>query len=252
MLASFAVIIPMYNEERGAENCVRVVQEQLKNISNPTSLIVVDDGSSDNTAHILKKCVQEFSNLEVIHHQVNKGYGAALQTGVKRASEMQLGYAAFMDSDLTNDPKDLSLFADKMAEDIDVIKASRYISGGSVKDVPISRRFISYIGNLIGQTCFGLGIKDCTNGFRAVKIPILSQLELKENRFEIIVEELYHCKFIAKTFDEIPVELGNRKVEQRSTAFSYRPATFYKYLKYALLAFLKIKPKYLARGSKEL
>lgn len=240
-LPSFAVVIPMYNEEQGAALCVQTVRAVLEKMPHQSTLIVVEDGSSDGTRDVLETCIGSF--LDVIYHVGNKGYGAALRTGAARAAERGFDYTIFMDSDLTNDPKDIAVFTGEMAKGIDVIKASRYIPGGCVTDVPFYRRCVSYVGNLIGRNLFGLGIKDCTNGFRAVKNAVLSRLDLKENSFEIIVEELYQCKFVAKTFNEVPVELGNRKADQRMTAFSYGPKTFYTYMKYALLAFLNSRPK---------
>jgi len=243
-LPSFAVVIPMYNEEKGAEFCVQSVSQELDRMPHHTALIVVEDGSSDSTASIIRSCQSYLSKVVVVQHEVNKGYGAALQTGSGKAGELGFDYVIFMDSDMTNDPKDFSAFSEKMAQSIDVIKASRYIPGGHIKkDVPFLRRFMSWSGNVIGRVLFGMGIKDCTNGFRAVKTDILSRLDLSENSFEIIVEELYQCKFYAKTFSEVPVELGNRTLDQRGTSFSYGPKTFYTYLKYAFLAFLKIRPK---------
>jgi dolichol-phosphate mannosyltransferase len=147
-----------------------------------------------------------------------------------------------MDSDLTNDPRDIPKFVQKMEEGFDVIKASRYVDGGGMSGVPWRRKVASKIGNMIASPLFGVGIKDCTNGFRAVKLDKLTQMSLTERGFPVLMQELYNSKFLAKTFCEIPVVLTNRKTGQRPTSFSYKPEMFLKYLKFAVKAFLGIRP----------
>jgi dolichol-phosphate mannosyltransferase len=239
---SFAVIIPMYNEEAGAERCVRAVTEKLPGLPGRSVLIVIDDGSRDQTGAILTGLAEKFRNLRVITHPQNRGYGAAIRSGIRAALEEDFRYALFMDSDLTNDPADIAKFVQKMREGIDVIKASRYVPGGRMQGVPWRRTAVSRLGNLLARGLFGLGVRDCTNGFRAVSLQVLARTNLHESGFAIIMEELYQCKYLARTFQEIPVVLTNRNADQRGTSFSYRPALLMRYLSYGLKAFLGIKP----------
>lgn len=238
----FCVIIPMYNEERGAEKCVRSVGMALAPIAERKTLLVVNDGSSDLTREILDRLAADTPTLTVLHHPSNAGYGAALRTGVRKAAADGYDYALFMDSDLTNDPADIPKFVARMKEGYDVIKASRYITGGGMPGVPWKRRAVSRAGNFVAQMLFHDGVRDCTNGFRAVRTSILTRMDLRENGFSIIMEELYQCKFLAHSYCEVPVLLTNRSEEQRPTSFSYTPETFLKYFKFALKAFLGVKP----------
>jgi dolichol-phosphate mannosyltransferase len=227
----------MYNEEAGAEKCVREVCSALSKISNPAALIVVNDGSRDATGSILRASQGQWTQFVLVDEAQNKGYGAAIRTGVHKAGEMGFEYVLFMDSDLTNHPSDIIRFAEKMKLNFDVIKASRYVSEGRMQGVPWQRAVISRIGNLVARALFGVGIRDCTNGFRAVKLSLLKQMRLRENDFSIIVEELFYCKILAQTFCEVPVVLTNRAGSQRPTSFAYRPRVFAKYLKFGLKAF---------------
>jgi dolichol-phosphate mannosyltransferase len=236
---SFCVVVPMYNEERGAETCVRRVCAVLAAIETRSKLIAVNDGSRDRTPQILDARAAELPHLQVIHHAQNSGYGSALRTGAMAAHQAGFDYALFMDSDLTNDPADIPRFVEKMKAGYDVIKATRYSAGGGVTNVPAHRVWISKAGNALARRLFGLPIADCTNGFRAVRTGLLAQMELKERKFAIIVEELYHCRRLAKTFTEIPVRLTNRSSEQRPTSFAYRPLVFYDYLKYPVRSFFE-------------
>jgi dolichol-phosphate mannosyltransferase len=239
---SFAVVVPMYNEAQGAEKCVRAICAALDSFTYRTALIVIDDGSYDETRNILARLQPEHSRLIVVTHEQNSGYGSALRTGARRAADMSFDYVLFMDSDLTNDPRYLPLFVAKMQQDYDVIKASRYVSGGGVVGVPAWRTAISIAGNRIASILYGLSLHDCTNGFRAVKIDILRQMHLHERGFAIIMEELYQAKFLAKTFCEVPYTLTARTQIARPSSFIYRPQIFYSYLKYAVKSFFNRAP----------
>lgn len=241
-LRSLCVIIPMYNEERGVEVCVRRVCGALSALPIQNKLIAVNDGSRDRTGAILDRLAAETPNLQVVHHERNAGYGAALRTATRKAADAGFDYALFMDSDLTNDPEDIRRFLPMMERGVDVIKASRFIEGGRMEGVPWRRGVFSHAGNWLARTLFGLGIRDCTNGFRAVKVRILAQMNLRESGFPIIVEELYQAKTLAKTFSEVPVVLTSRTGDQRATSFSYNPQTLSKYLAFALKAFFGMRP----------
>ena len=241
-LRSFCVIVPMYNEENGAEACVRQICTVLGHIEYPSKLIAVDDGSRDRTGAVLDRLAGQFPKLSVIHHERNAGYGTALRTGIEHAVEAGFDYVLFMDSDLTNDPADIPKFLVFMEQGVDVIKASRFVEGGRMQGVPWRRSIFSYAGNLVARCLFGVGVSDCTNGFRAVKVAILAQMNLREAGFPVIVEELYQAKALARSFCEVPVVLTSRTGDQRPTMFSYKPETLRKYLVFALRAFCGIKP----------
>lgn len=239
-LPSFAVIVPMFNEREGAERCVREIAAVLDTMPNRTALITVDDGSSDGTATILQALAERHPVLDIVTHPVNRGYGAALVTGAARAAARGLDYALFMDSDLTNDPRDIPRFEAKMRDGVDVIKASRYIAGGRMVGVPWRRAVISRLGNAVARALFGLPLHDCTNGFRAVRTSLLTRMTLEERGFPVIMEELYWCRFLATSFAEVPVTLTNAG---RASSFRYRPSVFASYLRYPWRAFLRRRPQ---------
>lgn len=242
-LPSFAVIIPMYNERVGAERCVREIVAVLSTMPNRVSLIVVDDGSIDGTREVLDRMQAQHSVLDVAAHPINRGYGAALVTGAARAAARGFEYGLFMDSDLTNDPRDIPRFAEKMSAGADVIKATRYTGGGRMVGVPWQRALVSRLGNLLARALYGLPLRDCTNGFRAVRTSLLTRMDLHERGFPVIMEELYWCRFLATSFAEVPVTLTNAG---RASSFRYRPSVFASYLRYPWRAFLGQAPR--ARG----
>lgn len=242
MPPTLAVIIPMYNEAAGAEACVAQVCRVIAGLEGRVRLVVVNDGSKDGTDAALERASTAHPEIEVVTHPTNRGYGSALRTGVEAAARTGDDYVLFMDSDLTNAPEDIPRFLQEVDKGADVIKATRYRGGGRMTGVPLKRQVISRSGAMVARLLFHTGISDCTNGFRCVRTSVLMRLRLTEQRFPVIVEELYCCIFAARTFAELPVVLTNRDATLRPTSFAYRPSVFWRYLKYALLACLRIPP----------
>jgi dolichol-phosphate mannosyltransferase len=239
----------MYNEAAGAARTVREVVAALECARARAALIVVDDGSTDGTGTVLARLGSLGGRLVVVTHGTNRGYGTALQSGAREAAARAFDYVLYMDSDLTNSPDDISRFVAWMEQGADLVKATRYGPGGGVRGVPRWRVLISALGNRVARRLFGLPLRDCTNGFRAVRVSLLQQMELAESRFPLIMEELYWCKFLARTFAEVPVVLLARAEDRRPSSFSYSPAVFWRYLRYPLLAFLGIRPARLRHPS---
>lgn len=230
------IVVPMYNEEAIAQKSIETILGYARSLPPVVTLVVVNDGSKDNTESIIQNATKGLDDKDfvLITHPVNQGYGAALRTGVRYAIERQYDYVLFMDSDLTNHPKYLKEFYNKMLEGWDYIKATRYSKGGDVVGVPWKYRLISIVGNTIARKLYGLPLTDITNGFRVVKTDILKRMELKENGFAIIMEELCQAKRLTRSFIEFPYILTSRKEGQGLTRFPYTPKTCMRYLRYAI------------------
>jgi dolichol-phosphate mannosyltransferase len=238
------IVIPMHNEEAGARAHLETILAYTRQLPPATCVLVVNDGSTDATEKLVKQLIAEQpdDHLRLISHADNLGYGAANQTGARTALAQGCDYALFMDSDLTNHPKYLAAFYAPMQQGVDYIKASRYIPGGGMEGVPWTRRAISRAGNAVARALYGLPLHDCTNGFRAVSARVLGRLRLHEKKFALIAEELYQAKFLAKSFAEIPNVLTARGGTSQPSSFTYPPAVFWTYLKYALKAFARVRP----------
>jgi len=238
------IVIPMFNEAAGARRNLEAILSHTRRLPSPTQVVVVNDCSTDGTEELVIKLISEQpdDHLHLISHAANLGYGAANVTGARFALEHTCDYALFMDSDLTNDPQSLAAFYGPMQQGIDYIKASRYVRGGGMAGVPFLRQAVSRAGNAVARVLFGLPLHDCTNGFRAVSARVLRQLRLHEKKFALIVEELYQAKFLASTFAEVPVVLTARPSQGKPSSFTYPPAVFWTYFKYAMMAFLRIRP----------
>jgi dolichol-phosphate mannosyltransferase len=231
-MTSLAVIVPMYNEEDGAEESVVALAAVLETIPG-SHLIAVDDGSSDATPAILDRLGDDIPLLRVVHRKENGGYGAALRAGVEKAQMLGTDWALFVDSDLTNPPEDVPRFAALMDEPVDYIKASRFIGGGGMVGVPARRRLLSVTANRFARLATGRTVTDPTNGFRAVRTSAFLAMPLTERGFPIIMEELYWAFRHRLRFGEVPSTLGSRE-ETGDSSFSYRPRVLAAYASYVV------------------
>ena len=235
------IVIPMYNEEEIAKHSIETIISYTRKLPPTITVLIVNDGSKDATENIVKQMIAEPGNddLHLVSHSVNHGYGAALVTGIHYACDNNYEYVLFMDSDLTNHPKYLQGFYEKMVDGYDYIKATRYAKGSAIVGVALRHRILSAMGNLLAKTLYGLPLTDLTNGFRAVKVNVLKKMNLGEPGFSIIMEELYHAKYLAQSFCDIPYVLTSRVDGQGKSKFSYGPRTYFRYLKYPIKSFLQ-------------
>ena len=174
-MASISIIIPAYNEEHGIEeilNRVLNVQGDLVQVGvTGFELLVVDDGSQDNTVEITKRVAEGHPELRLISHEVNKGYGAALKTGFNAAEGDLVG---FLDADGTYPPEYFPQLCEVALNDADLVIGSR-MSGANSR-MPITRR----IGNLFFANLLSLmgrrRVSDSASGMRVFKRNILDQI----------------------------------------------------------------------------
>ncbi len=232
------VVVPMLNERAGAEACVSRIIAALASLDRPGRLVVVDDGSTDGTGDLLDELEAANEDLSVVRHPFNRGYGAALRTGVARADRLGAEWVLFMDSDLTNPPQDIVRFVEAIDEGVEYVKASRYVEGGSVQGVPFKRRLISRLGNAFAGRLFGLPLSDLTNGFRAIRTSTFLAMPLHESAFPMIMEEAYWASRWNLRCRELPTVLTNRDGALRKSSFRYGPGILYAYGRYPVKAFV--------------
>lgn len=235
MKPALCLLIPMFNEAKGADRCLKKVLPEMRKISVPWKVVVIDDGSTDRTPQILDRWMKRHSKEVIaLHHETNQGYGAALATGISYGLKQGFSHGLCIDSDLTNDPKYIPVFAQFLESSYDCVKASRYIVGGGMKGVPWRRYWASWLGNQVAKRCFRMGIHDCTNGFRMLRLEAVKNLTYTERGFGSILEELLYLKQTGAHCLEIPNTLTSR-VDTESN-FRYNLKTIWSYAKYALRA----------------
>lgn len=176
------VIIPTYNEKENIELMVRKV------FSLPESfdLLIVDDGSPDGTAEIVKNLQLEFHNQLFLEQRTEKsGLGTAYIHGFKFALRNKYDYIFEMDCDFSHNPEDLiRLLNTCKSEEYDLAIGSRYVGGVvNVVNWPMNRLLISYFGSLYAQFITGMPISDGTAGFKCYRCEVLETIKLDNIRF---------------------------------------------------------------------
>ena len=229
---SFCVVLPMFNEEDNARKCVSGIADFLRMEVAGSSIIAVNDGSSDATAVVLQELQKEYPELIVEGHSVNSGYGAAVRTGFEAAMRGEWDYALVMDADGTQNPEFIRGFYVPMRDGVDFIKATRYAHGGRVEGVSFKRRLISWVGNKLAQFALRTSLTDYTNGFRAIRTGFLPNLTTTENGFPVLLEEVHLAAKMGATFAEVPYTLGVRRGSESGSKFVYSISVYTTYLKY--------------------
>ena len=157
------VLIPTYNEKENIEKIIRVVFS----LEHQFDILVIDDGSPDGTAQIVKGLQAEFSDrLHILERSGKQGLGRAYIAGFKWALERAYEYVFEMDADFSHNPNDLlRLYAACHDEGADVAIGSRYVSGVNVVNWPMGRVLMSYFASKYVRIVTGLPIADTTAGF---------------------------------------------------------------------------------------
>lgn len=160
MSALLAVIIPAFNEAKVIGNVIETVRREVSNASVANVVVVVDDGSADDTAKVARH-----AGATVLRHPVNLGQGAALHTGMRFALDRGAAYIASFDADGQHDPGSISVFLDALlSSDVDVILASRFIAVGQT--IPAFRKLTLQLALLFTRLHTGLALTDTHNGLR--------------------------------------------------------------------------------------
>jgi dolichol-phosphate mannosyltransferase len=205
------VIIPTYNEK---ENIASMVDAVL-GLPGGFHMLIVDDGSPDGTAQIVKDLQgQHSASLHLAERKGKLGLGTAYIHGFKWALERSYEYIFEMDADFSHDPKDLMrLYEACTTGGADVAIGSRYVKGGKVANWPKDRIFISRGGALYTRLITWMPIKDPTAGFVCYTRRVLAALPLDEVRFvgyAFQIEMKYRAWRKGFKLKEIPIRFIDR------------------------------------------
>lgn len=174
------VIIPTYNEKENIEKMVRKVFSLPKEFH----LLIIDDGSPDGTADIVKKLQKEFEgSLHMVQRTGKLGLGTAYIAGFKWGIEKGYEFIFEMDCDFSHNPDDLVRLHDACEAGADVAIGSRYCKGGRVSNWPLGRIMMSYFASVYVRIVLWMDIKDTTAGFKCYRRKVLETIALDEIRF---------------------------------------------------------------------
>jgi len=205
------VIIPTYNEKENIENIIRKVMS----LSGQYHVLIVDDGSPDGTAAIVKKMQTEFPDrLFILERKGKLGLGTAYIAGFKWALERDYEYIFEMDADFSHDPDDLNRLHYACQQGADMVVGSRYTKGGKVVNWPWDRIFISKGGALYTKMITWMPVNDPTAGFVCYSRKVLSTIPLDKVHFvgyAFQIEMKYRAWKLGFKISEVPITFRDRK-----------------------------------------
>ena len=181
------VIIPTYNEK---ENISAMISKVFS-LPEPFDMLVIDDGSPDGTAAIVRRRQEEFpERLHLIERSGKQGLGTAYLTGFEWGLSRGFDLICEMDCDFSHNPDDLVRLCRAAEQGGDVVVGSRYVEGVNVVNWPMSRLLMSYFASVYVRTVTGIPVRDATAGFvcysrRALETIDLDAIRMKGYGFQI-------------------------------------------------------------------
>ena len=172
-LGRVVMVVPTYNER---DNLAWIVG-RLRAATPDVDVLVVDDGSPDGTGKLADELAAADPQVTVLHRAEKAGLGAAYLHGFSVALERGYDVVGEMDADGSHQPEQLPLLLAALA-DADLVIGSRWVSGGSVVNWPLSRKVLSVGGNLYARVLLGIPLRDVTAGYRVFRSTTLKAIDL--------------------------------------------------------------------------
>jgi len=202
------IIVPTYNEK---DNIDRLLS-RLMELPFGLHVLIVDDGSPDGTADIVKSWMAREPRIHLLQRPGKMGLGSAYRDGFRYALGQKAEYIFEMDADFSHDPAEIKNFL-AMAEQADVVLGSRYLNGISVVNWPLQRLLLSYFANVYTRWVTGLPLRDATGGFKCFRRRALEGIRLdrvKSDGYGFQIEMSYRCWKKGFTIREIPILFVDR------------------------------------------
>ena len=206
------VIIPTYNE---SHNIGKLIEKTLS-LEKKIDILIVDDGSPDGTADIVKSLIEKHpGRIHIIERESKSGLGTAYVTGFKFALDKGYRNICEMDADFSHNPEDLPRLIEPVeADDTDLAIGSRYSDGISIVNWPLSRLILSFAANVYARTITGLPVKDTTAGFKCIHRKVLESIDLdriSSNGYAFQIEIHYRAWVAGFRLKEVSIIFKERE-----------------------------------------
>ena len=181
-----SIVVPCYNESKDIAKNSEIIKKHLESIKQDYELILVNDGSKDNT----KEVIESIPGVKALSYEPNRGKGGAVKYGIENATG---DYVLFMDADLSTDLQAIDKFL-KLAPNYDMVIGSRHAKDSVIKKKqPALRVFIGWCCRKLVNMKFHFKYKDTQCGFKAMRTDIAKKIVAKQvvNNFAFDVEYLY-------------------------------------------------------------
>ncbi len=208
--------LPAYNEEAGLPEVLAAFEREVLGAGYSGRVIIVDDGSTDGTAQVIREWSARLP-LELVRHAGNRGLGETIEDGLRRAAEMAApeDVIVTMDADNTHAPGAIPDLARRLDQGYDVVIASRFRPGSRVEGLSGFRHLMTYGARILFQLMFPIrGVRDYTCGFRAYRAGRLQETLarhpgrlLREEGFAAMAEILLYLRGRGVKMSEVPMVL---------------------------------------------
>ncbi len=195
-----SVVVPAYNEAESLTELYTRIRAVFDKRAEDFEFILVDDGSTDPTADIMRGLMKQHANITVIHHRSNSGKSVGLMQGFSQARGDIL---IMMDADLQDQPEDIPQFLDKLAEGFDFVNGWRRDRKDTAK-----KRFVSKVYNFLTNKLIKCNVQDINCGFKAMTREVYQTLELRGDLHRLIPAVAASQGYIVT---EVPVQHEDRK-----------------------------------------
>jgi glycosyltransferase involved in cell wall biosynthesis len=194
---SISAFFPCYNDEATIASMVNLAFVTIDKVGADGEVIVIDDGSTDGSPHVLKELLDEHPRLRVVTHEQNRGYGGALLSGFASATKQWVFYT---DGDAQFDPAELELLVAEAAPDVDVVQGYKIRRADN-----LARRVIGRVYHRFVSLMFGLKIRDTDCDFRLIRRAMLERIRLEHSSGVICVELVRKLQDAGARFVEVPI-----------------------------------------------
>jgi glycosyltransferase involved in cell wall biosynthesis len=209
MTPTLSLVVPCYNEEHTLAGCIERVLA-LRSESLQLEIIIVDDCSTDRSLEIARELERRHAGIKVLHHEVNRGKGAALRTGFQHATG---DFVGIQDADLEYDPLEYrKLLVPLLENEADVVFGSRYLRPDARKVLYFWHSWMNKALTFVSNMMTNLDISDMETCYKLFRREIIQSMELKEERFGFE--------------PEVVAKIAQRRCRVWEVAISYKPRSF--------------------------
>jgi len=207
MKIAVTLVLPAYNEEPNIERAINDARPMLEYMSDDWEIVVVDDGSRDKTADIVKHMAKHNCRIRLVQHAKNKGYGQALITGFYSAKKEWVWLSA---ADNQFEPREILKLL-PFANDYDMVAGCRH-----KRQDPAYRRLYARLYNGLIQTVLGIRVKDLNCGFKLIRRRVFDAFKLESQGALIDAELFKRCSIKGFSVKEVAVEHKPRELGEQT------------------------------------